>query len=115
MEKVLGMVGKGVVKNGVMTFVDASGKGFAKHVSKPAVAPVVRREPAVTYGVSMIKEESIDVPSFMKNRKPAPVETIIEEPADKVVYLNNGYKGESKRTLRSDAKKVWNWLWDLED
>jgi hypothetical protein len=112
----IGMVGKGRVVNGRIIFTEVlNGKGFNTAVStsnrpvaevKPAVTPVVRREPAVRNEVSMI-----DVPSFMKNRQPV----AIAEPVNKVVSINNGYQGESKRTLRSDAKKVWNWLWDLED
>lgn len=119
MENKLGMVGMGRIQNGVMVFADATGKGFAKKVSRPAevkpeVQPVVYREPAVKQGVSMIKEDVVDVPDFMKHRRPVVVEEVVE-PVNKVTYLNNGYQGESKRSLRSDAKKVWNWLWDLED
>lgn len=111
--KTNGMVGMGKYQNGVMTFVDATGKGFAKKIS----TPVVRREPAVKFEVSTIKEEeTLDVPSFMKNRINTPA-----EPKSNVVYLNNGYEGEQKKTFRNDiknAKKALkalnNWLWDLK-
>jgi hypothetical protein len=75
----LGMVGKGTVTNGVITFMDATGKGFAKSVSHP----VIRREPVIEFIEEEVEMEEIvlDVPEFMKNRKPAPVE-------EKVIYVN---------------------------
>lgn len=97
-----GMVGMGRMQNGVMTFVDATGKGFAKKLS----TPVIHREPAIKNEVSMIEDVQIDVPSFMKNRvRHTPV---VES---NVVHFPTSYKGETKRTFRSDIKKVWNWLW----
>jgi hypothetical protein len=78
MENKLGMVGAGRVQGGVMVFADATGKGFAKKIS----SPVVRREPAVVSEVIVApvlaetkKAKEVDVPAFMKNRKPAKKET----------------------------------------
>lgn len=119
----IGMFGKGRVVEGRIVFTEVlHGQGFTREISrpvaesKPAVTPVIRREPAVRREVSMI--EPLDVPNFMKNRKPAVVKTVVvAEPVNKVVSLNNGYEGESslRKDVKKALKKLNNWLWDLED
>jgi hypothetical protein len=69
MENKLGMVGMGKVTNGVITFVDATGKGFSKSVSRPVVQETIEEEVIVEK-----TPEILDVPYFMKNRvKPEPM------------------------------------------
>lgn len=80
-----GMVGVGRITNGVMTFTDATGKGFAKSISRPA-APIqetIKEEVVVT-----VKTEVIDVPDFLK----VAIQKRKQE-QNKVVYVNFN-KGE---------------------
>lgn len=73
------LIGIGKVQNGRIMFSTVEGKGFSRPVSSPAieVKPVVRTAPAIKPNPVYMVEE-LDVPEFMKNRKPAPKGEVIE-------------------------------------
>jgi hypothetical protein len=86
------ILGVGKVQNGRVSFVSNVG-GFVRPVSKP----VVTREPAVKHEVTMTKPmEVIDVPYFMKDRKP--------EPMGQVIYVNFAKEQEEEEELDKGEK-----------
>ena len=102
MENTRTRVGIGRIQNGVMTFMDATGKGFTKTISQPVVQQTTKEE------VSMEKKEvvALNVPEFMKNRT-KPKKT-------NVVMFPGVQQSSEKRTLRKDLKKIWNYLWEVK-
>jgi hypothetical protein len=63
------LMGIGKVQNGRVMFTTVDGNGF----SRPAAKPVVEVKEEVVVAPVIKKEETLDVPSFMKNRAARPV------------------------------------------
>lgn len=96
-----GMVGVGRIQNGVMMFTDATGKGFAKSISRPAAPAIeetIKEEVVVT-----VKEEVLTVPSFIQEYSKRK-----QELASKVIYVNfnKGEEVEEEKEMEDIGEKV---------
>ena len=84
MSKEIRMFGKGKVVNGRIMFITEDGKGF--------VRPVTKRESATPVQPTRVIREEVDVPSFMKERKPVKA----AQRTSQVIYVNFGQPASPK-------------------
>jgi hypothetical protein len=96
MKNKLGMVGMGKVTNGVMTFVDATGKGFSKTIARPVVTENIKEE------ITMDKKEvfELDIPEFMKDYKKNRPQLV-----SNVIHVNFGRKEEEVEVSEEEEER----------